>query len=278
MHFSIFGLISALLVSLVAGAPADLENRSDGSPIPGSPGASAPQTPRNLCSQIICPQFCASNPAKRSFETLDYNSLTKRWFEWNNADQFPYLLLDKPGTTTFCPDSGNSYVWKPLRTQYAAAIQGLCGCTTIIVTSANGVFLSHLWESDDNPNPRDLSLARYQATLQDLSAQLTPNRAALAGGEAFLIVPVDPANTDNFLYDPPVVPAISNTIMAATGFNSIRIIRYEPLDCKDKELGKTKRGTAVFQYDPAYTNANGQTSKAYRVISEGVVLSLKQNL
>ena len=188
MHFTIAGLIAALLVSLVAGAPADLEDRADGSPIPGAsappapfscyheadsdgaegycpavaatgwcvcsdsptsaiktgpnpcgyttPPAAAPTTlaskncstpiaaatpARNKCSQEECPKFCnrGSNTAKRSIETLDYNPLTRRFYENPNPDVFPYSLLKQTYTRNICPSSPpvNTYIWKRLSTQ-----------------------------------------------------------------------------------------------------------------------------------------------------------------
>lgn len=270
MHFSTAGLVSALLVSLVAGAPADLEDRipsrtpapttapaasaafgciheadpdgaegycpaiaatgwcvcSDSStyaietgsnpcgytttPVVGpttlastdcSTSASASATPtsvRNKCSQNICPKFCGlgNDTAKRSIDTLDYNPLTKRFYENSDPDKFPYSLLQQSYTRNICPSSplANTYVWKKLSTQrgpYAAALQGLSGCTTIFAASGNGVFSSHIWENDmRNTPPRDLQPNNYEATLTDLKNNLSPNRDDLSGGQAFLIIPV----------------------------------------------------------------------------------------
>lgn len=53
---------------------------------------------------------------------------------------------------------------------------------------------------------------------------------------------------------------------------------YDPLDCDTSDvLGENRRGTASFQFDPAYL-ANGQTIRAYRVIAEGNVLPLRTGL
>ena len=218
MHFSTAGLIAALLVSLVAGAPADLEDCADGSLIPGASAPPAPfscyhkadpdsaegycpavaatgwcvcsdssthaietgpdpcgyttrpaagptklastdcSTPtatatlaRNKCSQEECPKFCnrGSITAKRSIETLDYNPLTKRFYENPNPDVFPYSLLDQTYTRNICSSNPpvNTYIWKRLSTQrgpYAAALQGLAGYATIFVASGNGAFLGHI--------------------------------------------------------------------------------------------------------------------------------------
>ena len=362
MHFSTAGLLSALLVSLVAGAPADLEDRAP-STTPGPRGASAASAPfgciheadpdgaegycpavgaigwcvcsdsstyaietgsnpcgytappgagpttlastdcssptltsasasatatsgRNKCSQEECPKFCdrGSDTAKRSVETLDYSPLTKRFYENSNPDKFPYSLLDQAYTRNICPSvpQVNTYIWKKLSTQrgqYAAALQGLCGCTTIFVASANGVFSSHIWEWDTaNQPPRDLEPNNYAATLTDLRNNLSPNRADLAGGQAFLIIPVDPANTNNYLYGDEIVNAIGAAITDASGITPA-ITTYIPLDFKtSQELGTSRKGTASFEFDPAYKDANDHTSRAYRVIAEGNVLALRLDL
>ena len=374
MHFSTVGLVSALLVSFAAGAPADFEARSpDPTPAPTAapvltardtfgceheadpdgaegfcpaiaatgwcvcsdsstyavetgdnpcgytappaagpttipstncngpattsapvPVATSSPTPsgnstspsnRNKCSQKECPKFCdrGSDNAKRSMRDVFSTSLTKRFYENPDPDQFPYLLLDQSYTRNICPTTPatNTYIWKKLSTQrgdYAAALQGLSGCTTIIVASGNGVFSSHIWEEDTANTPaRDLQPANYQSTLTDMKNALSPNKDDLSGGEAFLIIPVDPDNTANYLYGNDIVNAMKQAISDASGITPA-VTTYVPLDFETStELGENKRGTASFEFDPAY-DSNGQTSRAYRVISEGTVLSLKTNL
>ena len=328
MHFSTAGLISALLVSIVAGVPADLEDRAP-SPTPapttaavasapfgcfheadpdgaegycpavgatgwcvcsdsstyaietglnpcgyttppavgpttlastdcGTPTSTSPSAAstsgRNKCSQNECPKFCdlGSDTAKRSIEDLSYNPLTKRFYENPNPDQFPYSLLEQSYTRNICPSTPlvNTYIWKKLSTQrgqYAAALQGLCGCTTIFVASGNGVFSSHIWELDAvNTPPRDLQPANYAATLTDLGNNLSPNRADLSGGKAFLIIPVDPDNTDNYLYGDDIVNDLIKAISDASGITPA-VTTYIPLDFETStELGTSRRGTASF--------------------------------
>ena len=310
MHFSTAGLLSALLVGLVASAPAEFEDRSPDSnpapPIPSAPAAitpkvvsqaatlvspptpvvSEPSTPvRNKCSQKECPKGCdiGNSTEKRSIENFDYNHLTKRFYENPDPDKFPYSLLEQYYTTNICPESPatNTYIYRKLSTQrrqYAAALQGLCGCTTIIVASGNGVFSSHIWEEDlSNDPPRDLQPANYQATLTDLTNNLTPYQDSLAGGQAFLIIPKDPDNVANYLYGNAIVNALITAISDASGIMPA-ITTYIPLDFETSdELTTNRRGTASFEFDPAY-QAGGMTSRAYRVISEGRVLALQTNL
>ena len=260
---------------------------------PPAPSATSSSSGRTKCSQAECPKFCdrGNGAAKRSIGAEDGPfDLEKRFYENSNPDQFPYQLLDQSYTTNICPSKRlvNRYLWKNLENQrvnYAAALQGLCGCTTIIIASSKGVFSSHIWELDENNDPpRDLQPPNYQDTLQDLQGQLSPHQEDLAGGEAFLIIPTDPdgssnpSNPDNYLYGKDIVDAITNTITQATGGLVPTITTYDPLDFQDStELGTNRKGTASFEFDPAY-NSNGASSRAYRIISEGTVLSLKTDL
>lgn len=276
-----------------ASGPTTLASTNCATSSSSAPSATASSSGRTKCSPAECPKFCGlgNSTAKRSIgeEDRDLRPLEKRFYENANPDQFPYQLLGQTYTRNICPASPltNTYIWKNLARQrgdYSSALQGICGCTTLFVASSNGVFSSHIWEEDQtNDPPRDLQPANYQATLQDLQTQLSAHQSDLTGGEAFLIIPTDPDGTanpnnpNNYLYGVDIVNAINNTIIQATGFVPA-ITTYNPLDFETStELGTDRRGTASFQFDPAYT-ANGQTGRAYRVIAEGNVLALRTNL
>ncbi|MCJ1370604.1 hypothetical protein MMC20_001817 [Loxospora ochrophaea] len=314
MLFSKAELLLALLLSpligLSAGAPADLEDRkfptipaallglTIGPAAPASTGfastttasllPTSSSTGRTKCSQAECPKFCgpSNSTEKRSAIGREDEELRlrKRFYDRSNPDTFTANLLKQDYSRNICPDTPkkNSYIWKDLsrqRLNYAAALEGLSGCTTIFIASSNGVFSSHIWEVDAvNDPPRDLQPNNYVATLQDLSNALRPHQESLEGGQAFLIVPVDPDNINNFAYGDAIVTAISDAIGGAIGLQA-SITTYVPLDFGDEtnELGTNRRGTASFEFDPAYT-VGDKTSKAYRVISEGYVLSLKTDL
>ena len=294
MRLSAAALFSALLVGLVAGAPTDHEARlqprqaaTPSPPLIATPAPSASITAsRNKCSVAECPKLCSlgGDNNKRSIEeAVDEDTLTKRFLNNQNLDQFPYELLDQSYTRNVCPASAaNSYIFKNLATQrnpYAAALQGLSGCTTLFVASGSGVFSSHMWELDESNNPpRDLQPANYQATLTDLSNNLSPNKASFTGGQAFLIIPVDPDNPANYLYGDTIVNAIQAAVLSASGIMPV-ITTYVPLDFEMSEvLGTNKAGTASFEFDPAYTDTTGTTSRAYRVYAEGVLLALETGL
>ena len=87
-----------------------------------------------------------------------------------------------------------------------------------------------------------------------------------------------PDNPDNYLYGVDAVNAIKEAINTASGGIQPTVVTYDPLDfVTSGDLGDDRRGTASFEFDPAY-RSSGQTSRAYRIISEGRVLSLKTGL
>jgi hypothetical protein len=161
-------------------------------------------------------------------------------------------------------------------TQYAAAVKGLCGCTTIFAASPKGAFSSHIWEENKNDH-KDLQPKNYKNSLKDLTEQLTPHKAALTGGEAFIILPRDPQQGGSKpLYAQEIVDAIISTVSSASGLNP-KVTWYTPLDWKaDADvLGTSQRGTGAVQYDPSYKDDSGKKHKAYRIYSENTLLSEK---
>ena len=257
---------------------------------------------RTKCNPSQCPKYCSvsgdqsTNPGeipsmkRRSIVGIPHDGigLGRRFYENSNADKFPYELLKQSYTTNICPNKGkNTYIWCGLSTQrndYAAALQGLSGCTTIFVASKNGVFSSHIWEQDEANSPkRDLSPGVYKDTLSDLKAALSPHKDDLSGGEAFLIIPTNPDsnttpdNPENYLYDVEIVNAILQAIQDAAGIEA-SVKKYDPLDFETSdELGSNRRGTFSFQFDPKYNN-KGESTRAYRIIGEGTVYSEKTGL
>ena len=255
--------------------------------------AGIPNGGRTKCNPSQCPKYCSifGDPPKerRSIVGIPHNEigLDRRFYENSDADQFPYELLRQSYTANICPDgSRNTYIWRRLSTQrnpYAAALEGLSGCTTIFVASKNGVFSSHIWEDDPNTPKRDLSPGAYQDTLADLTNELSPHRDDLSGGEAFLIIPTGPdstatpENSANYLYGIDIVNAILQAIQDAAGIEA-SVKTYVPLDSgTDPELGFSRRGTFSFQFDPKYQSNEG-TTRAYRIIGEGTLYSEKTGL
>ncbi|MCJ1279853.1 hypothetical protein MMC21_007677 [Puttea exsequens] len=243
---------------------------------------------RTKCNPDECPKYCSigngGSQTKRSLlsKLAAEAGLEKRFYENSDADQFPYELLKQSYTTNICPDKGkNTYIWRALdaaRNNYAAALQGLSGCTTIFVASGKGIFSSHIWEQDQANTPtRDLQPNNYEDTIKDLKDALSAHKDDLTGGEAFLIIPTDPDNNGQLVYDQDIVNALSQAINDASGVSPTQKT-YDPLDFETStELGTNRRGTFSFEFDPKY-NSNGQTTRAYRIIGEGNVYSLKTGI
>ena len=246
-----------------------------------------PASKRTLCSQDECARgLCdLGNDGDTDGPVIANDTVSAAFYENSDPDKFPYGLLAQSYTRNVCPSSPptNTYIWKPFTNrQSAAGLQALCGCTTIFILSPNGAFSSHLWEEDKaNDPPRDLQLANYQATLSDLRTALTGGSVpagALQGGDAFLILPVDPENPANLLYDQRIVNGLINTIQSSTGIQPTTT-RYTPLDLNDPALGTDRRGTAGYQYDPNYENPeNNEIGRAYRVYSESTLLRQRTGL
>jgi len=132
-----------------------------------SSSASSPAstTGRNTCSPKECPKLCdlGNSTAKRSFPDFDVSnsesesSLDKRFYEIADKDQFPHELPKKSYTRNICPSSPlkNTFIRKPFSdtAQSAAGLHGLSGCTTIFISSSQGAFSSHIWESDTANSP-----------------------------------------------------------------------------------------------------------------------------
>lgn len=236
---------------------------------PAAPTASADRTP---CSPDECPKFCqpGSSKAKRSFlgGSTSLQAMRKRFFEPSAGDQLVNELLSEPYTSNLSPEP-SKYEWHAFDTkEYAAAIKGLCGCTAIIAASSKGVFTSHIWEEDKHTSG-DLQPDNYKKTLQTLDSKLSPHKADLDKGEAWIMLPSQPNNSNRDLYPADIVTAIKKTVSDATGLTP-QIVSYVPLDWKKSPtLGKNQRGTAAVQYDPAYKpKPKDKAVKAYRLWME----------
>ena len=271
-----------------AAGPTVIPTTNCNGPTSTAPASSPTTTGRTKCNPDQCPKYCnigkGDSQTKRSLlsKLAGEAGLAKRFYENSDADRFPYELLQQSYTTNICPDKGkNTYIWRALdnaRNNYAAALQGLSGCTTIFVASGKGVFSSHIWELDEANTPRrDLQPDHYQDTINDLKTALSNHQDDLKGGEAFLIVPTDPDGNGQLLYEQRIVDALSQAISDASGVNPTQKT-YDPLDfATSTELGTTRRGTFSFEFDPKYTTG-GKTTRAYRIIGEGNVYSLQTDI
>ena len=227
---------------------------------------------RTLCSPDECPKYCqpGSNKIRRSFlgGFSSLQALRKRFFEPSAANQLVNELLSQSYTSNLSPDP-SKYEWHAFGDkEYASAIKGLCGCTAIIAASSKGVFTAHVWEEDPNTNG-DLQPGNYKTTVQTLSSKLSPHKSDLANGEAWIMLPSQPNNSNRDLYPAEIVTAIKNAVSDASGLTP-KIVSYVPLDWKKSPtLGTNQRGTAAAQYDPAYKpKPEDSPVKAYRLWME----------
>ena len=266
---------------------------STGSPVTASsstPVASDTPNPtssgdsdRAKCSPDECPQLC--EPSKNStlrhrslVGSLGAQALRKRFFEPTNPNTRVNELLEQSYTSNLSPDP-SKYEWFSFADkEYAAAIKGLCGCTAILAASPKGSFTAHMWEEDKNTNG-DLQPANYKATLQTMTSQLSPHKDDLAGGEAWVVLPTQPNNSNRMLYPAEIVDAIKKAVSDASGL-TVQTNTYVPLNWKTSPvLGTNERGTAAVQYDPAYKpQPDAEPGKAYRLWAGGQQLSEKTGL
>ncbi|MCJ1459164.1 hypothetical protein MMC28_009541 [Mycoblastus sanguinarius] len=279
----------APLSSATPGAPFPLPNgthtynptASGSGMLPFPTSSSSPASSRNKCSPDTC-GVCSQNNStgnathsstKRSNSHTGKHAsgLSKRFFEapQGQGAEFTTLLLEEPYTENLS-EGPTSYVWHDFDDEeYAAAIEGLCGCTAVFAMSHNGAFSSHLFENDPH-TLADLQPANYQNTMAALNAQLGAHQADLQGGSLFVMIPVNPENLDEYLYDEDdtaIAPAILNTVQQASGLVP-HITTYDPLDCDNApESDWLGRGTAAAEYDPEF-NDNGVTKRAWRVYFE----------
>ncbi|KAL8744954.1 MAG: hypothetical protein Q9190_002861 [Brigantiaea leucoxantha] len=248
-----------------------------------SSGPTPSSSDRAKCSPDECPQFCqpgTKSKLKRSslVGSLGAQALRKRFFEPTDPNTRVNELLEQSYTSNLSPDP-SKYEWFSFADEeYAAAIKGLCGCTAILAASSKGSFTSHIWEEDTNTDG-DLQPDNYEATLQTLTSQLSPHKDDLAGGEAWVVLPTQPNNSNRMLYPSEIVDAIKKAVSDASGLE-VQTKTYVPLNWKRSPvLGTNERGTAAVQYDPSYKpQPSAESGKAYRLWAEGEKLSEKTNL
>lgn len=229
---------------------------------------------RTTCNPDECPKFCEADSSKTAKHPRD---LFKRFFEIPTDN--PGLFVNRLLGQTYCENLSNppnKYRWTKFdtkRREYAAAIKGLCGCTAIFAASEKGGFSSHIWEENKNDN-KDLQPKNYKKTMEDLAKALSLNKDDLKGGEVHVILPKNPKNTGQPLYEQAIVDAIKKTVEDSTGLGA-QLKWYIPEDWKKSAvLGTNELGTACIQFDPKYTpKGASKPVKAYRIWSENKQLA-----
>ncbi|KAL8711201.1 MAG: hypothetical protein Q9220_004346 [cf. Caloplaca sp. 1 TL-2023] len=193
-------------------------------------------------------------------------ALDKRMFEPSKPDQLVNELL-KEDYTDNQSYGDSSFKWHAFNgKEYAAGISGLSGCTAVIVASHKGSFIAHLLEEHKDTN-HDLQPDNYKKVVKSLKDKLSPHKKNLKDGEAFIMLPTQPKNSQKDLYKAEIVQAIKDAVKDGSGLDG-KITSYVPLDsAKSPTLGTNQRGTAAIQYDPKFKK-DDKTKKAYRVWME----------
>ncbi|KAL8945981.1 MAG: hypothetical protein Q9222_007561 [Ikaeria aurantiellina] len=230
---------------------------------------------RTKCNPDQCPKVCKPGKSKkRSFSggltTRSTFALNERFFEPSAPNQLVNELLRKDYTENQS-EGPSSYKWHHFHDKaYAAAIKGLSGCTAVIVVSEKGAFTAHLFEEDPHTH-HDLQEKNYKKTVKSLKDKLSPHKKDLKDGEAFIMMPSQPNNSNKDLYGADTVKAIKDAVKDASGLEGTRI-SYVPLDsAKSPNLGNNERGTAAIEFDPKYKkDGKGDSKKAYRVWMESL--------
>ncbi len=221
-----------------------------------------------------------------------------------NGDQDSYLWTQYLSAT-----------WVPLRqdpnfpssalafglaaTPFSAAVQGLYGCTSLMIISTQGVWMSHLWENPSFQVGGVVNQANFQAQILDrlgpgdgtaefpgLNQYLNTEFAADTKPVAIILTPRNRANPQpNVLMFQNQITQLSEKVQTLFGgtrtssgqftggtLNGIPlIVDYTPKS-DDFSQTWTSSGKALFQYDPVEIRCNGVQWAMVRLWVEDRVL------
>ena len=200
------------------------------------------------------------------------------------------------------PSSAIAYGLGP--TRFDAAVQGLYGCTSLIIVSTQGVWMSHLWENPSFQTNDVVNQANFQAQVLDrlgpgdgtgdfpgLTQYLTTQFAADTKPVAIIMTPRNRNNPQPgvLMFQNQITQLIDRvqTIFGGTRTNSGQytggtlngvplVIDYTP---KSDQFSQTwtSSGKALFQYDPVQTRCNGVQWAMVRLWVEDRPLYAYQN-
>lgn len=200
------------------------------------------------------------------------------------------------------PSSALTYPLGP--TRFDAAVQGLYGCTSLILISTQGVWMSHLWESPSFAPNGVVNQANFQAQVLDrlgpgdgtaefpgLTQYLATQFAADTKPVAIIMTPRNRANPQPgvLMFQNQITQLIDKvqTIFGATRTNSGQytggtlngiplILDYTPRGDQFSQTW-TSSGKALFQYDPVQTRCDGVQWAMVRLWVEDRPLYAYQN-
>lgn len=294
--------------------PTSLDSRT---PSSTSSSAASSTSSRQRCS-FLC-SACANNdppssyPAPAKLKKRNPSHPRKRFSTYEHASRFKKRVLPVPGdepwegdVATFLYDqieiaeeSGNEVALRGRGTRGISSalaielrasrlnmvIQGMYGCTAVIVVSERLVWGSHFWEDEAFKASDDI----FQASVIDLLGpgdgtpqmpgltQFTGAGCRLAPAtmpQAFIVTPGFISGSGAMFY-PNQVVKIEDTLKIILGQDvPVELILYDPVDPpaepdsdgdSDEDVEWTPEGRILFQYDPVQQRCNGVQTAMWRL-------------
>ncbi|KAL5346705.1 hypothetical protein ACLOAV_008412 [Pseudogymnoascus australis] len=289
--------------------PPDDPNSSESSPSTStsssstsssSTSSSSSSTSFDLCSQgcsacIASAAEASTVPRKRDLGRRDLLGLD----DYPSIDNFMHVettLATYPVLHGVFPDMSTGKAEAFLNEEFSMSVQGLYGCTSLVVLSQQGVYMSHFWEvpsfrSDKEFKEQVIDVLGFgdlyfdnpdSFALPPLSL-LTAKGGILASATAPVFIIFAPKQRamlrNNPGLDPSQVPLmfpdkvsqLQSYIGELTGMGTT-VLAYDPNGVTATEV--SKYGKLLLQYDPAYTytNINGcnQQQALARFWAEGI--------
>lgn len=292
--------------------PTSLDSRT-----PSTTSAASSTSSRQVCS-FLC-SACANNdppssyPAPSKLRKRNPSHPRTRSSTYEHASRFKKRILPVPGdepwdgdVATFlyaqieiAEESGNEVALRSrgirgissaLAIQLRArplnmVIQGMYGCTAVIVVSERLVWGSHFWEDEAFKANDEI----FQASVLDLlgPGDGTPQMPGLAqftgtGGrlapatmpQVFIVTPGFVSGSGAMFY-PQKVVKIEDTLKGIFGQDiPVELILYDPVDPpaepdsdgdSDGDVEWTPEGRLLFQYDPVQQRCNGVQTAMWRL-------------
>ena len=163
-------------------------------------------------------------------------------------------------------------------------VQGMYGCTSVIVISRGLVWVSHLWEGEGFQSGED----NFKASIINVlgPGDGTPEMPGLSqfiavGGrlspatnpEVFIVTPAFVSGSGAMFY-PEKVVEITDRLEEILGQNvPVERILYDPMDKSSESDSEddewTPAGRFLFQYDPNQMRCNGVQTAMWRLWNEG---------
>ena len=241
----------------------------------------------SACATIVPPPGAGSDKIKRISHGLDPSSLEKRVLP--SPDDDPYfgdvdafilgqyvIKMRAYVPLRQDPQHPSSAIYYDLQDEaFGVAVGGLFGCTSVIIMSTKGVWMSHLWEQPSFNLP-GRTAAENQGNFTNqvinvlgpgdgtpefpgLNQYVGPNGPFGPGTNAFAAI-LTPRNRINpqagvYMYDN-MVRQIATTVSQIFGGGTPAIYDYTPRSDEFSQQWSAS-GKAIFQYDPVQARCTG---------------------